>query len=105
MNRAFGPIAAGMIIDLIDLATFGPIGLFVGLPVGALAGFWLGWCLGLTRRACTACALAAAVYCTIPFTEILPLGTLVGAYARFMDSRRPAPGEGANDPSVGASRD
>ncbi|MGE0480968.1 MAG: hypothetical protein AB7Q17_10905 [Phycisphaerae bacterium] len=102
MNRAFGPIAAGVIIDLIDLATFGPIGLFVGLPVGALAGFWLGSCLGLSRRASVACALAAAVYCTIPFTEVLPLGTLAGAYARFMDSDRSVTRTGANEPTPGA---
>jgi hypothetical protein len=88
LNRAFGPIVAGMFIDLLDLATFGPIGYVLGLPVGGLAGYWMGRCLGLSRTASLTCALAAGIYCTIPFTGILPLGTLVGAYVRFRESGR-----------------
>ena len=88
LNRAFGPIAAGVIIDLVDFATFGPIGLVLGLPVGGLAGYWMGQCLGLERKACLWCALAAGIYCTIPFTELIPLATIVGAYARFRESGR-----------------
>lgn len=88
LNRAFGPIAAGVIIDLVDLATFGPIGLVLGLPIGGLAGYWMGTCLGLDRKACLLCALAAGIYCTIPFTELIPLATLVGAYARFRETRQ-----------------
>jgi hypothetical protein len=88
VNRAFGPIFAGMIIDLVDLATFGPIGFILGLPVGGLAGFWMGRCLGLSKLASFYCAIAAGVYCTIPYTEAIPLATLVGAYARFRESGR-----------------
>jgi hypothetical protein len=88
LNRAFGPIFAGMIIDLVDLATFGPIGLVLGIPIGGLAGFWMGRCLGLSKLASFYCAIAAGVYCTIPFTEVIPLATLVGAYARFRESGR-----------------
>lgn len=87
-NRAFGPVVAGLILDLVDLATFGPIGFFVGIPVGLAAGYWLGSCLGLERRHCVLCAMAAALYCTMPGTEFLPLGTLVGAFARFWESGR-----------------
>jgi hypothetical protein len=86
LNRAFGPIAAGLILDTIDLATFGPIGIVVGLPIGALAGFWLGRCLRLSTRASILAAIAGAIYCAIPFTEILPLATIVGAYARFTEN-------------------
>lgn len=89
-NRAFGPVVAGMILDLVDLATFGPVGLFLGLPIGGLAGYWLGFALGLSPKARWVCALAGGVYCTIPGTEFLPLGTLVGAFARFRErGRRP----------------
>jgi hypothetical protein len=91
LNRAFGPIAAGMLIDLVDLATFGPIGYVLGLPIGGLAGYWMGRCLRLERKASLLCALAAGVYCTIPYTEAIPLATLVGAYARFRESGREAP--------------
>jgi len=90
LNRAFGPIVAGMLIDFVDLATFGPIGYVLGLPVGGLAGYWMGRCLGLERKASLFCALAAGFYCTIPYTEAIPLATLVGAYARFRESGREA---------------
>lgn len=91
LNHAFGPVMAGMIIDAVDLITLGPVGLVVGLPVGACAGYWLGQSLGLDRKASAVCALAAGVYCTIPFTEILPLGTLVGALVRFESTDRSLP--------------
>jgi hypothetical protein len=83
INRALGPVMAGFIIDVVDFATFGPVGLVLGLPVGGAAGYWMGRTLGLNKQACLYCALAAGVYCTIPFTELLPLGTMVGAYARY----------------------
>jgi len=74
-----------MIIDLVDLITFGPIGLILGLPVGAVAGYWLGHSMGLRSRGCWICAIAAGVYCTIPFTELVPLGTLLGALSRYQN--------------------
>lgn len=88
MNRAFGPIAAGMIIDLVDFATFGPVGLLLGLPIGGLAGYWMGRALGFDKRASRWCALAASVYCTIPGTEIIPLATIIGACVRFRETGR-----------------
>lgn len=84
-NRVFGPIAAGVIIDLVDFATFGPVGLVLGLPVGGLAGYWMGKALGLSRRGSMWCAIGAGIYCTIPGTEFIPLATIVGACARFQE--------------------
>lgn len=86
VNRAFGPIVAGLIIDLVDLATFGPVGLVLGLPVGGLAGYWMGRALGFDKRASLWCALAAGVYCTIPGTELIPLATIIGACVRFQET-------------------
>lgn len=86
LNRAFGPVVAGLILDLVDLATFGPLGFFLGIPVGLAAGYWLGTCLGLGRKHCVWIAMVAAIYCTMPGTEFIPLGTLVGAFARFRES-------------------
>jgi len=88
MNRAFGPILAGLIIDLVDFATFGPVGLVLGLPVGGFAGYWMGRALGLGTRATLWCALAAGVYCTIPGTELIPLATIIGACVRFRQTGR-----------------
>ena len=90
LNHAMGPVLAGMIIDAVDLVTFGPVGLVLGLPVGALAGYWLGQSMGLDKSASGICALAAGVYCMIPFTEVLPLGTIVGALVRYENKDRTA---------------
>jgi len=99
LNRAFGPIAAGVVIDMLDLATYGPLGYVLGLPVGGLAGYWMGRCLRLDRKASAWCALAAGVYCMVPFTEKLPLATLVGASVRFRESGRENPSDETEAPS------
>lgn len=88
LNHAMGPVVAGMIIDTVDFVTFGPIGLAIGIPVGAIAGYWLGQSMALGKNASLFCAVAAGIYCTIPFTELLPLGTMVGALVRYKDAGR-----------------
>ncbi len=84
-NYAFGPVGAGLIIDAVDFVTFGPVGLALGFPIGAAAGYWLARSLRLETNPSLLCALCAGVYCTIPGTELLPLGTLVGALVRLED--------------------
>ena len=91
LNRAFGPVVAGLVIDFVDLATFGPIGTYLGLPIGAFAGYWMGRALGLPPKTSLFCALVAGIYCTIPGTEFLPIATLVGAFARYSESSPKAP--------------
>ena len=86
LNRAFGPVVAGLIIDFVDLATFGPIGTYLGLPIGGFAGYWMGRALGLERKPSLLCALLAGVYCMIPGTEMIPVATAVGALARYRES-------------------
>jgi len=86
LNRAFGPVIAGLIIDLVDLSTFGPMGFYFGLPLGGGCGYWMGRTLGLTRKQSLTCAIAAGIYCMIPVSEFLPLATLVGAFARYRES-------------------
>ena len=86
LNRAFGPVVAGLIIDFVDLATFGPIGRYLGFPIGAFAGYWMGRALGLERKPCLLCALAAGIYCMMPGTEMIPIATVVGALARYRES-------------------
>ena len=95
LNRAFGPVVAGLIIDFVDLATFGPIGLYLGLPIGAFAGYWMGRALGLGPKPSGLCALLAGIYCMMPGTEMLPIATLVGAGARYLES---APKPDPKDP-------
>lgn len=85
LNRAFGPILAGLVIDSVDLVTFGPLKRLIGLPAGALAGYWMGSIFRLPQRQRLLCALAAGIYCMIPGLEFIPLATLIGAYVRFRE--------------------
>lgn len=97
LNRAFGPVVAGLIIDFVDLATFGPIGRYLGFPIGAFAGYWMGRALGLERKPCLLCALAAGIYCMMPGTEMIPIATVVGALARYRESA-PKPDAAPSEP-------
>lgn len=81
--RALSPVVAGIIIDLIDAGTFGPVGIKFGLPVGGLAGYWLAGEMGFRGKRRLQIAVAAGVYCMLPMTSVLPLGTILGALARY----------------------
>jgi hypothetical protein len=67
LHRAFGPLAGAMLLDMVD-------GIYEFSTRGRLTF-----------------AILAAVYCTIPFTEPLPLATAIAAVARF----REKPGDGS----------
>ena len=84
-QRAFGPVVAGAIIDIIDFATFGPLGLVFGLIVGGGVAWYICYLYGLPLRQKLLWSLAAGIYCTIPFTEFIPVGTLVGAFIRYRE--------------------
>jgi hypothetical protein len=88
LERAFGPILGGLLIDFIDLATLGPVGIFCGMIIGGAAAYWVCSIYRMPIRQRIIWAIAAGVYCTIPFTEALPLATLIGAYARFAPGRK-----------------
>ena len=71
-HGALGPVAAGLILDFIDLATFGPIGLYLGFFIGAVAGWWIGSLESCRRPAKIALAVASAIYITIPVHRAAP---------------------------------
>lgn len=83
VEKAFGPIIGGLIIDFIDLATFGPIGIFCGMIIGGTAAYWICSIYKLPLRQRLLWSAAAGIYCTVPLTEVLPLATILGAYLRF----------------------
>jgi hypothetical protein len=82
---ALGPIAGCMILDLADFLTFGPVGLVIGVPVGAAIGWWLGSLYAFKTQGRAVLAILSGIYCTIPFTELVPVATIVGGIARFYD--------------------
>jgi hypothetical protein len=86
-GRAIGPVLAGFIIDVLDFATFGSAGLYLGFLLGWPAGWYLARSFGLDRRLSLYVALACGVYCTIPITSPIPFATLIGVWLR---ARQPA---------------
>ena len=71
------PVLAGVLLDLLDFATFGPIGLWAGAVVGGLAGYLLARAMGFARR-WPAAVVVAGAYCMLPFTAFVPLATAAG---------------------------
>ena len=97
LHRSIGPIAGGLILDLVDLATFGPIGLFGGWILGTAVGFWIASIYGFSKQAKINIAILAGLYCMIPFTEPVPLATIVSALARFFEKPPQKTPENDND--------
>ena len=79
---AFGPVLAGMIIDVLDIATFGATGVYIGFLLGAPAGWYLARRLGLDWKRSFIAGLGSGIYCTVPFTSPIPVATLIGVWAR-----------------------
>jgi len=86
VHNAFGPIAGGLILDFVDLATFYPFGLFLGPILGAAVGFWIASIYNFSKVGRFVTVVLSAVYCTLPFTSVVPLGTIISASARFLKS-------------------
>ena len=89
-KRAFGPIVAGLILDLADLATFGPIGIFAGLIVGFAVGYWICSIYRLPLAHKITGGIIAGLYCMIPGTGPIPIAAIVGCFVRFFE-RKPKP--------------
>jgi hypothetical protein len=85
-----GPIAAGLLLDLVDVATYGPVGIWAGLVVGGAAGYLLAAGLGVPSERRLTYAAVSGMYCMMPFTAFLPVATVVGALVRFRERNPPA---------------
>lgn len=92
LRHSLGPILPGLLIDLVDLLTLGPVGLAFGMIAGGAAGYWIGKQYGLPRDKRIKGCIIAGLYCAMPFTGFLPMGTIIGAYVRF-HQKDPASGE------------
>ena len=93
LKRFFGALIAGGVLDAVDLATFGPIGLSVGLLAGAAVGWWLGPSLGVPARRRGLGAVLSGLYCMTPLTSFLPLASMGAALASLTQKQgSPSPG-------------
>ncbi len=85
-----GPVLAGFLLDLVDFATYGPIGLRAGAVIGGLTGYFLAMSMGVEARRRWRYAAIAGAYCMLPFTAFLPLATVLGTVIRWREGTRPA---------------
>lgn len=79
-------ILAGLVIDLLDLSLAGPLGIAGAIVAGTLV-WWLTRTRSLSATARWLLIAAVALYCVLPLTELVPLGTLVGAGISIADWR------------------
>ncbi len=86
IEKAMGPILAGLLIDAADLITFGPIGVVLGIFVGGGLAYYLGSVEKLPLWKRVLLSILSAIYCSIPFTSMLPAATLLGILIRYWKS-------------------
>ena len=84
MKRLVGPMLAGLAIDALDLVTFGPIGVYTGMLVGGVVGYWLAPQLGFPPKGRWLSALMTGIYCTMPLTGFLPAATIAAGLSRAL---------------------
>ena len=87
----------------VDLATFGPLGIYGGFVLGGLAGWWISSLYGLSRVARFGFALLAMGYTAVPLTGPLPVATMISDFARFQPRLPPLPmndRDAAEDPGA-----
>ncbi len=80
---AIFPIIGGLILDFADLATFGPIGIYLGMAVGCTIGWLIGGIYEFSNKSRIIFTLLAGIYCMIPGTFYMPIATVISAVARF----------------------
>ncbi|MDP6408923.1 MAG: hypothetical protein QGI46_06075 [Planctomycetota bacterium] len=83
---ALDPVVAGIVVDALDAVTRGPRGALLGLGLGIPVGYWLGRRQGLDRKSSLGLGGLCGVYCGLPGTAPVPLGTIIGLYRRLVDS-------------------
>ncbi len=79
LRAAVGPIVSGIVIDVLDAATMTPV---LGLTLGIPLGYLIARQAGLRGRTAVQLALVVGLYCGIPGTFGIPLGTIVGTWIR-----------------------
>ena len=90
VRRLFGPMLAGLVIDALDLITFGAIGVYTGMILGGAVGYWLAPTLGFPPRGRWLCAIMTGVYCTLPLTGFIPAAAIAAGVSRTIIRDQPA---------------
>ena len=83
LNNAIAPLAGGLLLDSLDITTFGPVGLYIGLFVGFATGWWISSVYGFGTKTKLIWSLLAGIYCMMPSTEFFPIATTISVIGRF----------------------
>jgi hypothetical protein len=80
VGKLVGPVVAGVVIDVIDLATPVPlVGFALGWPIGAYIARQAGADSGLAVKL----GFLVGIYCAVPMTAGLPIGTMIGTAVKL----------------------
>jgi hypothetical protein len=90
-KQIMGPLLAGFAIDAIDLITFGPVGIYTGLIVGGVVGYFLAPYLGFPQRKWWVSSLLTGVYCTLPLTAFVPAATFAAVVTTLISKQTVEP--------------
>lgn len=90
-------IVGGLMIDVADVITLGGLGGVGGFLVGGLLTYGVCSNQGVSRFRTAALTMAGAVYCALPFTEALPLATMLAIISQLAPRTRALP---AAEPAV-----
>ena len=74
-REVLASVGTALLLDLADLLTFGPLGLWTGLLLGLVLGWMLAPQLGFASRRWLP-SLLAGVYCMTPGTALIPLAAI-----------------------------
>jgi hypothetical protein len=91
LHYALGPLAGGIIIDVADVISAGPVGPLGGMLIGMPVGWYVASMYGFQTPSRLLIATLSGVYCLIPRTELIPLATMISACSRFFAEDAPAP--------------
>lgn len=89
LQRSLGPVLGGLVLDTVDLATFGPVGLYGGFLLGGAVGWWVATLYGFGGARRGLVTGLAALYTGFPGTAFIPLATIVGGLVRVGGWRSP----------------
>jgi len=80
LNRAIGPVVAGLLVDLLDAATVSPpLGIVLGWPLG----YYIVRQVGCSRATAVRLGALIGVYCALPGTFLVPMATIVVLLAKL----------------------
>ena len=79
------PILSGLVIDFLDVATFGPYAGPIGGMIGALAAIIICYVNKLPKSLWGIIVIPAAIYCgsPIPHHAMIPIATIIAILAVF----------------------